>query len=232
MYLYAGLRKISWTGFAPLSIMDYPDMWVHSLDNRDRDKCGRADKSPHLRSQIKSQCLVVVIFSHPLTNDHFFHCLVIRCHCTLHEQPVLRSFLWSFMAKKERGMRFSVFWSREKWDDCLTLREWGGGKPLVPNFAQPEYGNSRFFFRARILAKYAWFNLGSFLSVFSLDRNKEVREILGAAKSITEMKEICMILKIRIQVRIWFSWTAGKVCSSQERNVQVHATYADTKVSC
>ncbi|XP_068673124.1 tRNA-dihydrouridine(16/17) synthase [NAD(P)(+)]-like [Montipora foliosa] len=32
-----------------------------------------------------------------------------------------------------------------------------------------------------------------------LDRNKEVREILGAAKSITEMKEICMILKIRIQ---------------------------------
>jgi len=36
----------------------------------------------------------------------------------------------------------------------------------------------------------------------SLDRNKDTREKLGAAKSLQEMKEICQNLKRRVQVRI------------------------------
>lgn len=36
----------------------------------------------------------------------------------------------------------------------------------------------------------------------SLDRNKNTREKLGAAKSLQEMKEICQTLKHRVQVRI------------------------------
>ena len=37
----------------------------------------------------------------------------------------------------------------------------------------------------------------------SLDKNKDMRDVLGTAKSIEKMKEVCQTLKERIQVCLY-----------------------------